>query len=221
MKPDPDKPHLAKSDPAKPDPVQFDSAKSDPVTLDAAPSRPDAINLVLPDLAATQRLAERLAPHLTPGLRIGLQGGLGAGKTTFVRALLAALGHPGRVRSPTFTLHEPYEIRGQTIHHFDLYRFGDPREWLDAGFDELINSSAISLIEWPQMAQGVLPDADLEIVLDPLEGTELDDGAGLEHGAGDVADNGSEPDSEPDSRRRASLIARSDRGQACLHAAGL
>jgi len=229
MKPDPEKPHLAKSDPAKPEPVQIDSVKSDPVTLDAAPSTPDAVNLVLPDLEATQRLAERLAPHLTPGLRIGLEGGLGAGKTTFVRALLAALGHPGRVRSPTFTLHVPYVVRGQTIHHFDLYRFGNPREWLDAGFDELIESPAISLIEWPQMARGVLPDCDLQIVLDPVEGTGLDDSAGSENGTGDIADGGaepgsepgSEPDSEPDSKRRASLIAHSARGQSCLRAAGL
>ncbi|MFN5511739.1 MAG: tRNA (adenosine(37)-N6)-threonylcarbamoyltransferase complex ATPase subunit type 1 TsaE [Burkholderiales bacterium] len=186
MKPDPVTP---KFNPGLPEPG-FGAAKLDPVIL------------LLPDLAATQGLAERLAPHLRPGLRVGLQGGLGAGKTTFVRALLLAMGHRGRVRSPTFTLHEPYECRGQTVHHFDLYRFGDPREWLDAGFDDLIGSQAISLIEWPQMAQGVLPECDLDIVLEPLGDTGLDDSP------------------EAESGRRVSLIAHSQRGQVCLHAAG-
>lgn len=193
-----------KSESARPDPVKSNALQSDSTTPGS-----DPVILLLPDQAATQRLAERLAPHLMPGLRIGLEGGLGAGKTTFVRALLAALGHQGRVRSPTFTLHEPYAVRGQTIHHFDLYRFGDPHEWLDAGFDELIESPAISLIEWPQMARGVLPQCDLEIVLEPAGDTGLEESAGEENG----------PD--PDLPRRASLIALSTRGQACLRAAGL
>jgi|LauGreDrversion4_2_1035121.scaffolds.fasta_scaffold642937_2 tRNA threonylcarbamoyladenosine biosynthesis protein TsaE len=194
----------------KPDPV---TPKFDPAMPELVPGseKLDPVIQVLPDLAATQGLAERLAPHLVPGLRVGLQGGLGAGKTSFVRALLFAMGHRGRVRSPTFTLHEPYECRGQTVHHFDLYRFGDPREWLDAGFDELIASPAISLIEWPQMAQGVLPDCDLDVVLEPLNDTHPDP----------HTDRESEPDVASGSARRVTLIAHSKRGQACLRGAGL
>jgi tRNA threonylcarbamoyladenosine biosynthesis protein TsaE len=178
--------------------------------------------LMLPDLAATQALAARLAPHLGGGLRVSLRGGLGAGKTTFVRALLTALGHTGRVRSPTFTLHEPYEIAGLTVHHFDLYRFADPREWIDAGFDELTRGSALSLIEWPEQAQSVLPPMDLDLLLAPIamEGSSERDQA--EEGSGSVAkaqDMAEEP--QEATARRAVLSACSSRGQACLRAAGL
>lgn len=176
---------------------------------------------MLPDLAATQALAARLAPHLGGGLRVSLRGGLGAGKTTFVRSLLAALGHTGRVRSPTFTLHEPYEIAGLTVHHFDLYRFADPREWIDAGFDELTRGAALSLIEWPEQAQSVLPPMDLDLFLEPIdmEGTSA---SGLaEEGQGSVAElqDAADPAQEA-TARRAVLSALSSWGQACLRAAG-
>ena len=164
--------------------------------------------LMLPDLEATHALAGQLAPHLAPGLRIGLRGGLGAGKTTFVRALLSALGHRGRVRSPTFTLHEPYQVGERTIHHFDLYRFADPAEWVDAGFDELLNGPALSLIEWPEQAQGVLPPTDIDLLLEPMN----PDGPPALARANDA------PETAP---RRVRLTAQTDKGQACLRDAGL
>jgi tRNA threonylcarbamoyladenosine biosynthesis protein TsaE len=105
-----------------------------------------------------------------PGLQVQLIGDLGAGKTTLVRATLRALGHAGRVRSPTYTLVEPYSLATQTgaleLYHFDLYRFTDPAEWIDAGFREYFDSGALCLIEWPQRAGGLLGVPDLEFKLE-------------------------------------------------------
>lgn len=105
-----------------------------------------------------------------PGLQVQLIGDLGAGKTTLVRATLRALGHAGRVRSPTYTLVEPYSLATQTgpldLYHFDLYRFADPAEWADAGFREYFDAGAICLIEWPQRAGGLLGVPDLEFTLE-------------------------------------------------------
>lgn len=105
-----------------------------------------------------------------PGLQVQLIGDLGAGKTTLVRATLRALGHAGRVRSPTYTLVEPYSLATQTgaleLYHFDLYRFTDPAEWIDAGFREYFDSGAVCLIEWPQRAGGLLGVPDLEFKLE-------------------------------------------------------
>jgi tRNA threonylcarbamoyladenosine biosynthesis protein TsaE len=104
------------------------------------------------------------------GLQVQLIGDLGAGKTTLVRATLRSLGHAGRVRSPTYTLVEPYSLTTQTglleLYHFDLYRFTDPAEWVDAGFREYFDSGAICLIEWPQRAGGLLGLPDLEFTLE-------------------------------------------------------
>ena len=99
---------------------------------------------------------------------IYLQGNLGAGKTTLVRALLHALGYSGRVKSPTYTLLEHYNIDGMDLRHFDLYRFHDEQEWETSGFRDEFNGRNICLIEWPQNAFGLLPDADLEIRLEIL-----------------------------------------------------
>lgn len=104
------------------------------------------------------------------GLRIFLSGELGAGKTHFVRALIRGLGHTGRVRSPTFTLLEPYELLSFRIYHFDFYRFSSQNEWREAGFDEaLSDSGGVCLIEWPEMAGATLPSPDLRITLEHLE----------------------------------------------------
>ncbi|HXZ10715.1 MAG TPA: tRNA (adenosine(37)-N6)-threonylcarbamoyltransferase complex ATPase subunit type 1 TsaE [Paraburkholderia sp.] len=104
------------------------------------------------------------------GLQVQLTGDLGAGKTTLVRATLRALGHTGRVRSPTYTLVEPYAVErpdGELeLYHFDLYRFTDPAEWADAGFREYFDSGAICLVEWPQRAGGLLGIPDLVFSLD-------------------------------------------------------
>ncbi|RYF44023.1 MAG: tRNA (adenosine(37)-N6)-threonylcarbamoyltransferase complex ATPase subunit type 1 TsaE [Comamonadaceae bacterium] len=110
----------------------------------------------------THALAARLAGH--PSIAnafIELRGELGAGKTTFVRHLLQALGVQGRIKSPTYAVVEPYELERLNIWHFDFYRFNDPREWEDAGFRDIFSSPGLKLAEWPDKAAGLLPAADL------------------------------------------------------------
>lgn len=111
------------------------------------------------------------------GLHVQLHGDLGAGKTSLVRAALRALGHAGRVRSPTYTLVEPYTIaapggasqagRDLQLYHFDLYRFSDPAEWADSGFRDYFAQDAVCLVEWPQRAGGLLGVPDLVFSLEP------------------------------------------------------
>ncbi len=118
--------------------------------------------------------AARLALVLQPGLVIYLRGNLGAGKTTLVRALLHALGYTGRVKSPTYTLVERYEVAGLHLRHFDLYRFRDAEEWESSGFRDEFDGQNICLVEWPEQATGLLPPADISITLDILQdGREL------------------------------------------------
>ena len=104
-----------------------------------------------------------------PGLPqafIELHGPLGAGKTTLVRHLLRALGVAGRVKSPTYTVMEPYTLDdGTPVAHFDFYRFNDPREWLDAGFRDVFARPGLKLAEWPEQAAGLLPLPDLQLWL--------------------------------------------------------
>lgn len=97
---------------------------------------------------------------------IELHGSLGAGKTTFVRHLLRALGVAGRIKSPTYAVLEPHAVAGLSISHFDFYRFSDPREWADAGFRELFAQPGLKLVEWPEHAAGMLPRADLRLFLE-------------------------------------------------------
>jgi len=119
----------------------------------------------LPDEAATLAFGALLASELAPGLTFYLEGDLGAGKTTLVRGMLRALGYGGRVKSPTYTLAETYSLPGFELYHFDLYRMHDPREWLDAGFRDVSDGRAVSLIEWPEKAAGWLPAPDVIIRL--------------------------------------------------------
>jgi tRNA threonylcarbamoyladenosine biosynthesis protein TsaE len=146
-----------------------------------------ALNTYLPDESSTLALGAALAHVLEPGLTFHLSGELGAGKTTLVRGVLRELGHTGPVKSPTYTLVEVYEVSRLHFHHFDFYRFHDPREWIDAGFRETFNGRNVSLIEWPEKALGQLPPADVEIVLE-----------------------------SSNSGRNASLRSRSPRGRECL-----
>jgi tRNA threonylcarbamoyladenosine biosynthesis protein TsaE len=128
------------------------------------------LKTTLPDEQATLALGAAVGLALEPGLVIYLCGELGAGKTTLARGLLRALGHKGSVKSPTYTLVEVYEVSRLDLHHFDFYRFHDPREWTDAGFRESFNGRTVSLIEWPEKAAGQLPPADLRIDLGLLAG---------------------------------------------------
>lgn len=121
--------------------------------------------LYLADESETNALAQRLSPLLSEGGRLYLIGDLGAGKTHFVRALLRSSGVTGRIKSPTFTLVEPYKVSNLYFYHFDFYRFNDPREWIDAGFRDVFNDDAVVLVEWPDKAAGHLPEPDLTLEL--------------------------------------------------------
>ena len=113
--------------------------------------------------------AERLAHTLQPGLVIYLRGDLGAGKTTLVRALVQKLGHTGRVKSPTYTLVESYEVGGLHLRHFDLYRFRDAEEWETSGFRDEFDGRNVCLVEWPEQASGLLPPADVSLTFEILQ----------------------------------------------------
>ncbi len=119
----------------------------------------------LEDSAATERLGAKLAPCLRPGTRIYLRGELGSGKTTVVRGLLRGVGVQGGVRSPSYSLVEPYVVSRLHLYHFDFYRFNDPRELRDAGLAEHFHGDGVCLVEWPERAGEQLPPPDLEIVL--------------------------------------------------------
>lgn len=133
-------------------------------------------------------LGRNLAAALQAGLAIWLHGDLGAGKTTLVRGLLKGMGHAGKVKSPTYTLVEPYVISGLHLYHFDLYRFVDPEEWDASGFRDYFNPDSICLVEWPEKAADLMPMPDITVTLRP-------DGDG----------------------RLATLDARSEMGKQCLN----
>ena len=123
----------------------------------------------LHDEAGTAALGAALSRAIAPGMAIYLHGDLGAGKTALTRALLHAAGHTGNVKSPTYTLSEPYSVkmdgRDVNVIHFDLYRMSSPEEFLDAGFREDFNGDNVCIVEWPEKAGSVLPPADLSIFL--------------------------------------------------------
>ncbi|WP_211454460.1 tRNA (adenosine(37)-N6)-threonylcarbamoyltransferase complex ATPase subunit type 1 TsaE [Collimonas antrihumi] len=123
----------------------------------------------LHDEAGTNALGAALARALLPGLTVHLHGDLGAGKTALTRALLHAAGYEGHVKSPTYTLVEPYtiQIAQQTVEvmHFDLYRMASPDEFLEAGFREYFNQSTICIVEWPEKAAAALPPPDINVLL--------------------------------------------------------
>lgn len=123
------------------------------------------LSVDLPDEAATRALGARIAAVLHAGMSLHLVGELGAGKTTLARGLIGALGFPGKVKSPTYTLVEPYADSKLSLYHFDLYRFRDPAEWLDADFRECFNERSICLVEWPERAAALLPRPDLVVRL--------------------------------------------------------
>ncbi|MBK1653621.1 tRNA (adenosine(37)-N6)-threonylcarbamoyltransferase complex ATPase subunit type 1 TsaE [Allochromatium vinosum] len=111
----------------------------------------------------------RLASALKPPCVIFLEGDLGTGKTTLTRGILRGLGHSGAVRSPTYTLVEPYALTGFELYHFDLYRLGDPEELDYLGLRDLLGSASIWIVEWPARGAGLLPKPDLCIRLAHLD----------------------------------------------------
>ncbi|MDS4030563.1 MAG: tRNA (adenosine(37)-N6)-threonylcarbamoyltransferase complex ATPase subunit type 1 TsaE [Candidatus Contendobacter sp.] len=124
------------------------------------------LNFMLNSATATERLGARLAEVLKPGGVVYLRGELGAGKTTLARGLLRSLGHRGAVKSPTYTLVEPYQLDGWRLFHWDLYRLTDPGELEFLGLRDQLDGEAVLLIEWPERGRGELPAADLEVTLD-------------------------------------------------------
>ena len=146
------------------------------------------LELALRDTAATEALGAVLADCAAgTGLLLFLHGELGAGKTTLVRGYLHRSGHRGAVKSPTYTLVEPYELGAHTVYHFDLYRLGDPEELEFLGIRDYLASDAQCLIEWPERGVGILPEPDLHLTLEYR-----------------------------DSSRQAQLSAQSPRGEAVL-----
>ncbi len=135
--------------------------------ISTAAQPPDGtFSVHLPDETATAQLAAALASQLRPGMVLGLSGPLGAGKTTLVRALLRSLGCTDRVRSPTFTLLEPYNLANFPLYHFDFYRFSSQDEWRHAGFEDYFGGPGVCLVEWPERAGAALARPDLHIALD-------------------------------------------------------
>ena len=126
------------------------------------------LTLHLPQEADTLALGSALAATLVPGLVVYLEGELGAGKTTLVRGVLRALGFSGRVKSPTFTLVEPYNCSRLDLYHFDFYRFENAQNVADTGFREYFGGSAVCFVEWPEKAAG-LPPADVRITLSVMQ----------------------------------------------------
>lgn len=122
--------------------------------------------LQITDETAMMELGGQIACLLPIGGVVLLHGNLGVGKTTLVRGLLRSLGFEGTVKSPTYTLVEPYHVANRDIYHFDLYRLADPEELEYLGVRDYFRNDALCLIEWPQQADGFLPIADLEVSLE-------------------------------------------------------
>jgi len=110
-----------------------------------------------------QALGRRIAGHLADGGVLYLHGDLGAGKTTLARAILQAMGIGGRIKSPTYTLVEPYQLADRSAYHFDLYRLADPEELEYLGLRDYFDAGAVVIVEWPERGEDMLPAADVQV----------------------------------------------------------
>lgn len=124
----------------------------------------------MPDATASESLGAALAPGVAPGRVLHLRGDLGAGKTTVVRGVLRALGHQGKVKSPTYTLVEPYALSRLHLYHFDFFRLRDAAEWESSGFRDYFGPQAACLVEWPERVGPALgtPDVELRLEFAPI-----------------------------------------------------
>ncbi|MGH1439833.1 MAG: tRNA (adenosine(37)-N6)-threonylcarbamoyltransferase complex ATPase subunit type 1 TsaE [Cellvibrionaceae bacterium] len=122
---------------------------------------------LLLDESDTVAAGAKIASLLDKGMTLYLEGQLGAGKTTLTRGVLSAMGHSGAVKSPTYTLVEPYDELPITTYHFDLYRLGDPEELAYLGIRDYFHQEALCIVEWPERGLGFLPEADIRLELHP------------------------------------------------------
>jgi len=123
------------------------------------------MKLEIQSAASQEALGSKLASLLQPPLIVFLEGDLGTGKTTLTRGILRGLGHTGAVRSPTYTLLEPYDLGLMRLYHLDLYRLADPEELEYLGLGDLLGRESVLFVEWPQRGGTALPPRDLEIRL--------------------------------------------------------
>lgn len=121
--------------------------------------------LELADSSATVELGRKIAAQIDAPLTIFLNGELGAGKTTLTRGIVQGMGHQGNVKSPTYTLVEPYQLGNWQINHFDLYRLADPEELEFIGIRDYFGPGQIAIIEWPEKGEGMIGKPDLVILL--------------------------------------------------------
>jgi tRNA threonylcarbamoyladenosine biosynthesis protein TsaE len=175
-------------------------------------------DLAWPDEAACRRSAVALASagaHALGHALIALDGPLGAGKTSFVRHLLRALGVGGRIKSPTFAVLEPHEAtlrngRPLPVSHFDFYRFDDPHEWESAGFRDVFGAPGLKLVEWAARAADLMPLPDLTLRIEPVANR-------AEQAPGTVPDAGSD-EQAADTPRAVTATAHTPLGQRLLAA---